>query len=83
MGGIYRDLVKVFDCLNNKLPLMKQKFYGIRGITGQWFKYYINNKAEFKSHCDTQNTHSEWGTAKFGNWPLYFLSYVSVICLKL
>jgi nuclear transport factor 2 (NTF2) superfamily protein len=72
-GGISYDLVKVFDFLNNRLSLMKQTFYVIRCITGQWFKYYINNKTEFKSLCVTQNTCPEWGTVNQGA-PLFFVA---------
>jgi hypothetical protein len=66
VDGISYDLVKEFGYLNCKLLLMKQQFYRIQGITGQWFKYYINNREEIKSLFPTQNTYSKWGMVNQG-----------------
>jgi hypothetical protein len=37
VGGIFRDLVKAFDCVNREILLTKLHFYGIQGTTAKWF----------------------------------------------
>ena len=46
------DLAKTFDCVNQEILLAKLHFYGIQGVTADWFKSYLTNrgqKVEIKS----------------------------------
>jgi hypothetical protein len=67
MLGEFSDLAKAFDCINNEILLAKLHFYGIRGISEDWFWFYLTNrrqKFEVKSHNTAQNFFSDWGTLK-------------------
>jgi hypothetical protein len=69
VGGIFCDLAKAFDCVNHEMLLAKLHFYGIQGVTADWFKSCLTNrrqKVEIKSRNATQNFFSDWGTRKHG-----------------
>jgi hypothetical protein len=67
VGGIFCDLSKAFDCVNNEILLMKLHFYGIQGVTIDWFRLYLTNrrqKVEIKSLSSSENFFSDWGILK-------------------
>jgi retron-type reverse transcriptase len=45
-GAIFLDLKKAFDCVNHALLIEKLSNYGIKGITLEWFKSYLGNRAQ-------------------------------------
>jgi hypothetical protein len=58
VGGIFCDLSKAFDCVNHEILLMKLHFYGIQGVTIDWFRSYLTNrrqKVEIKSLSSSEN----------------------------
>ena len=40
VGGIVCDLAMTFDCANHEILLAKLHFYGIRGVSEDWFRSY-------------------------------------------
>jgi hypothetical protein len=43
VGGIFCDLSKVFDGVNYEILPTNLHFYGVQGITIDWFKSYLTN----------------------------------------
>jgi hypothetical protein len=55
--GIFCDLAKTFDCVNQEMLLAKLHFYGIQGVTADWFRSYLTNrrkKVDVKSPNSTK-----------------------------
>jgi hypothetical protein len=46
LGGIFCDLSKASDCVNNDAFLSKLNFYGLQGTVEQWFKSYLNDRKQ-------------------------------------
>ena len=69
VGGIFCDVAKAFDCVNNEILLVELHFYGFQGLSENWFMSYLTNrghKVEVKSPNSTKNFFSDWGTLKYG-----------------
>ena len=39
--GIFVALQKVFDIIDHEIPMHKLKYYGIRGVCNDWFKWLV------------------------------------------
>jgi len=55
--------------VNHEILLAKLYFYGIRGVSEDWFRYYLTNRrqtVEIKSPNLTQSVFSDYGTMKHG-----------------
>jgi len=39
--GIFCDLAKAFDCANHEILLAELYFYGIQGVSADWFRVYF------------------------------------------
>jgi hypothetical protein len=62
------DLAKASYCVNPDILLQKLHYYGVQGITLDWFKSYLINRkqrVELKLY-NAQNHLSSWGIVKHG-----------------
>ena len=41
VGGIFCDLAKAFVCMNNEILLAKIYFYGLWGVSENWFGFCL------------------------------------------
>ena len=79
-SGIFLDLCKAFDTVNHKILLTKLEYYGIRGVSNDWFASYLSNRRQFVS---LNGINSDYQTITCGVpqgsvlGPLLFLLYIN------
>ena len=50
--GIFVDLQKAFDTIDHGSLIQKLNYYGIRGVTNNWFSSYLQNRWQYFSIND-------------------------------
>ena len=79
-SGIFLDLCKAFDTVNHRILLTKLEYYGIRGVSNDWFASYLSNRRQFVS---LNGINSDYQTITCGVpqgsvlGPLLFLLYIN------
>ena len=78
--GVFVDLQKAFDTVNYQILLAKLTYYGIRGVTNDWFKSYLSNRNQYVSinGFDSGLTSINCGVSQGSVLgPLLFLLYIN------
>ena len=74
------DLQNAFDTVDHEILLSKLDYYGIRGISNNWFKSYLSNCKKFVSinGYDSGLAETNCGVPQgFVLGPLLFLLYIN------
>ena len=53
--GVFIDLRKAFDTIDHSLLLQKMEQYGIRGVTHNWLRSYLNNRFQYVNINNTES----------------------------
>ena len=53
--GVFIDLRKAFDTIDHSLLLQKMERYGIRGVTHNWLRSYLNNRFQYVNINNTES----------------------------
>ena len=79
---IFLDLSKAFDTIDHTILLDKLCRYGIRGVTLNWFKHYLNDRKQFVSYNNTTSASMKvtCGVSQGSILgPLLFILYINEI----
>ena len=78
--GLFLDFSKAFDTVNHTILFEKLKFYGIRGISLDWFKSYLSQREQFVEYNGTRSSNQliSCGVPQGSILgPLLFLIYIN------
>ena len=81
--GVFLDLKKAFGTLNDDILLKKLYYYGIRGVTNNWFRSFLNDRKQFTSMQFTRELKLKLKLSHMNHFQEpFFLSYSLMTFMK-
>ena len=81
--GVFIDVKKAFDTLNQEILAKKLEHYGIEGIASKWIISYMTSRKQYVNIQDTSSEHKEilCGVPQGSILgPKLFIIYMNEIC---
>jgi hypothetical protein len=68
--GIFIDLTKAYDVLNQKFLLEELSYYGIRGSTNLLFSFYLTHRKQFIEICQSYSNGERVNRYRFSSMEI-------------
>ena len=75
---------KAFDTVDHEIVLAKRNHYGVRGVSNDWFRFYLSNRQQYVSinGYDSGLTKINCGVPKGSILGRLLFCYISMTLIK-
>ena len=83
--GIFFDLSKAFDTVDNNILIKNLQLYGVQGNCPNWFQSYLTNRKQYikRKYFKTEMLNIKYGVHQGSILePMLFIIYISDLFLQ-